>query len=344
MRPEETALEQRFHDALARDHQRAPEWMTRWDYQEGLKKRKRTYEDGVVSDFFRFGGAEDLLKWMSWFRNDYPDYINDARITALVEASKANDERVVRSMGLQLDAAVYDKRVGLNNAHDHVLAQAYPVPERARIRTVLDFGAGYGRQANLWTGQDADLCYIGMDAIVNSYCLQHLYYKGLGVPFTDYIDTPEPFKLDPIRSGIQHVPTWRSDLIPDASVDLVMCVQVLPELNSRLVRHMIGEFKRVLKPGGAFYIRDHAYTWKPTDNFDVESHLLANGFDLEYRAHVINDVEIHGIPRIWRKAHPEVIASRTRTWKQRVGQAVVDVDTLTGGGFKRTLRKLKGKA
>lgn len=342
MRPEEQALETRFHEAMELDRARAPEWMTRWDYQVGLRKRKRTYEDGVVSDFFKFGGAGDLLKWMSWFRTDYPDYINDVRIDELVRKSRENDQRVTGALGLTLDASTYDKRVGLNNAHDHLLPHAYPVPERARIRTVLDFGAGYGRQANLWTTQDADLCYIGMDAIVNSYCLQHLYYQGLGVPFTDYIDAPGAYRFER-GPGIQHIPTWRSDLIPDGAVDLVMCVQVLPELNSRLVRHMLGEFKRMLKPGGALYIRDHAYTWKPTDRFDVEKHLAGDGFDLEYRAHVINDVEIHGIPRIWRRSHPEVIASRTRTWRQRVDQAVVDVDTFTGGGFKRTLRKLKGK-
>lgn len=343
MRPEEQALEARFHEALKKDRARAPEWMTRWDYQMILKKRKRTYEDGVVSDFFQFGGAGDLLKWMSWFRTDYPDYINDERISGLVQKSRANDQRVMDALGLTLDTSVYDRRVGLNNAHDHLLPRSYPVPERARIRTLLDFGAGYGRQANLWTTQDADLCYIGMDAIVNSYCLQHLYYKGLGVPFTDYIDSPSTFSFQQ-KAGVQHIPTWRSDLVPDGSVDLVMCVQVLPELNSRLVRFMLGEFKRMLKPGGALYLRDHAYTWKPTGAFDVEQYLGSNGFDLEFRAHIINDVDIHGIPRIWRKALPEVIASRTRTWKHKLDQAVVDVDALTGGGFKRTLRKLKGKA
>lgn len=342
MRPDELALEARFNEALIKDRARAPEWMTRWDYQAGLRKRKRTYEDGMVGDFFTFGGAGDLVKWMSWFRSDYPDYINDERMARLVNASRANDERITKALGLNLQGSIYDKRVGLNNAHDHLLPQSYPVPERARIRTLLDFGAGYGRQANLWTTQDADLCYIGMDAIVNSYCLQHLYYRALGVPFTDYIDAPDTYHFER-KAGIHHIPTWRSDLIPDGSVDLVMCVQVLPELNSRLVRHMLDEFKRMLKPGGALYIRDHAYTWKPTDNFDVEGHLVATGFDLEFRAHVINDVEIHGIPRIWRKALPDVIASRTRTWKQRLDQALVDVDTMTGGGFKRTLKKLKGR-
>jgi SAM-dependent methyltransferase len=343
MRPEDPALQQRFNDALARDRQRAPEWMARWDHREGLKKRKRTYEDGVVSDFFTFGGAPDLWKWMSWFLTDYPDYIKDQRMMKLVSASRANDERITRSLGLELDKAVYDKRVGLNNAHDHLLPQSYPMPERVRIRTVLDLGAGYGRQAHLWTTQDADLCYNGMDAIVNSYCLQHLYCKALGVPFTDYIDPPSTFSIQQ-KAGVQQIPSWRSDLVPDGSVDLVMCVQVLPELNSRLVRFMLGEFKCMLRPGGSHYLRDHACTWKPKGNFDVEQYLGSNGFNLEFRANIMNDVDIHGIPRIWRKALPEVIASRTRTWKHKLDQAVVDVDALTGNGIKRTLRKLKRKA
>ena len=88
MTGEEQDLEKRFHAALKRDVKRAPDWMVRWDYQRTLKRRKRTYEDGVVSDFFTFGGAEDLLKWMHWFRTDYPDFIRDERIAGLIEAMR----------------------------------------------------------------------------------------------------------------------------------------------------------------------------------------------------------------------------------------------------------------
>lgn len=339
---DEQALEQRFQQALQRDAAKAPDWMVRWDYQRILAKRKRNYEDGVVNDFLRFGGAEDLVKWMNWFRQDYPDFVQDERIAQWVKVSRANDERVLRALGLTADMSVYDRRVGLNNAHDLLFPLAIPVPVRNRITTVLDLGAGYGRQANLWTTQVSGMRYIGMDAIVNSYCLQHLYYKALSPGgINDYIDEPERFS---VREGINHLPTWRTDLLADDSVDLVMCVQVLPELNARLVAHLIGEFRRMLKPGGALYIRDHGYTWKPTGRFDVERHLAASGFDLEYKAHVINDVDIHGIPRIWRKTDPRVRGARTRTMKHRVDQAIIDIDTITGGRFKRAARKLKGKA
>jgi SAM-dependent methyltransferase len=340
----EQELEKRFHAALKRDAAHAPDWMTRWDYQRIVKKRKRKAEADVIEDFTQFGGAADLPRWMDWFRTDYPDYIADERIGPRTEESRKNDAHILKALGQPFKEDHYDKRVGLNNAHDHLIPQLLPVPERNRLKTVLDFGAGYGRQANLWTTQDPALCYVGMDAIVNSYCLQHLYYEALAAGrIHDYIDDPANFRFTPGTAGIHHIPTWRSDLIPDNSVELVLCVQVLPELNAKLVKHMLAEFHRILKPGGALYIRDHAYTWKPTGSFDVEQHLAGHGFELAFKAHVINDTDIHGIPRIWRKTDPRVLAARTRTLKHKIEQTVVDIDTLTGGGFKRAVRKFKGK-
>ncbi|HRH37504.1 MAG TPA: hypothetical protein PK760_04120, partial [Flavobacteriales bacterium] len=157
---EEGAIAQRFHDALKRDSSRAPDWMVRWDYQRIMKKRKRASLEGVVDDFFAFGGAGDLVKWMGWFREDYPDFIGDEHVASMVGTSRANDDAVLKKLGLAADLSAYEKRVGINNAHDFILPSAIPVPLRNRIRTVLDFGAGYGRQANLWSTQVKDVRYI----------------------------------------------------------------------------------------------------------------------------------------------------------------------------------------
>ncbi|MGL4598105.1 MAG: class I SAM-dependent methyltransferase [Bacteroidia bacterium] len=337
-------LESRFYEVLSKDKRFAPSWLVDWNYQKILKKRKVQYEDGVVSDFFEFKGQEELVRWMNWFTSDYPDYMKTPEVLSLIEKSRKNDQRVLESFDLNYDFSNYDLRVGINNAHDFLLPQIYPVPERNRIHTVLDFGAGYGRQANLWTSERNDVCYIGMDAIVTSYCLQNLYYKSLGKDrFQDYVEQPESFRFDPKQAGLWHIPTWRTDLIPDASLDLVMCVQVLPELSPRLVRHMIRQFARVLKPGGAFYIRDHAYTWKPTGGFDVEEFIQSQGFVLEYKAYIINNKDIHGIPRIWRKKDPLVEAAQTQTFKMIAKQFAEDIDTYTGGRLRKTIQKLKKK-
>ena len=102
---------------------------------------------------------------------------------------------------------------------------------------------------------------------------------------------------------------------------------------------MFDVFKRVLRPGGMLYIRDHAYTWKPAGKADTEPLLLEQGFSLEFKPHIINDKDLHGVPRIWRKNDPEVIQSVTMTAAAKKKQLIEDVDTLTGG----MLRKIKKK-
>lgn len=334
-------IEERFFEVFASDRDKfIQKWLVSWDYQEKRKKRKHAYQEAIADDFFSFNGKADLVKWMNWFEKDYPDYLPETLTQPLVQKSLANDQKIFRDLGLQSDWVNYEKRIGLNNAHDSLFPQLYPVPDYAENRVVLDFGAGYGRQANLWARENS--VYIGMDAIVNSYCLQNLYYSSLGQPFTEYLDDPSAFKVDVQKSGIYHLPTWRTDLIPDNSVDLVMCVQVLPELNSKLVKHMISQFQRMLKPGGMLYLRDHGHTWKPAGSINVDNHLKKTGFVLEFVPHLRNDIDLHGLVRIWRKPNPDVVNSWKRTRKEKKRQFIENMDTLLGGGLTKLKRKIKG--
>ncbi len=333
------SLENKFLSALEKDRVRfIKKWLVSWDYQETRKKRGVKYDDSLPADFFRYNGPEDLVKWMNWFQSDYKDYLPSSLVDPLIKRSRTNDEKILNSLGLNTDWSAYDKRVGLNNAHDFIFPQLYPAPDRYKIRNVIDFGAGYGRQANLWACHIEGM-FVGIDAIPNSYCLQQVYYKALGLPFSDYMDAPDNFSIPKTGKGIFHIPTWRTDLLPENTFDLVMCVQVLPELNSTLVSHMFDVFQRVLKPGGILYIRDHTYTWKPAGKLDTESVLADKGFSLEFKAHIINDKDLHGVPRIWRKNDPEVIRSVTMTAEAKKKQLLEDADALSGG----LLRKLKKK-
>lgn len=291
-----TPVEELFLQALKADKAYTKTWIVSWNYQKIMSRRKVKYNSAVISNFFGFKGASELTQWMNWFLAYYPDYIQNDAIRALVAKSRTTDERLLKQQGLDYVWTMCDNRIGINNAHDFMLPQVYPVPKRNRNKAVPDSGAGYGRQANLW--HDQPVAYIGMDWIINSYCLQNIYYKTLTDNVTDYIDNPAAFRFDAGKPGIYHLPMWHLNLIPDNSLDLVMCVQVLPELGPRLVRYLVKQFERILKPGGAWYIRDHAYAWKPTGNFDLEAYLPENGFTLEYKAHIINDKDNHGVPRI----------------------------------------------
>jgi len=152
-----------------------------------------------------------------------------------------------------------------------------------------------------------DLVYCGVEAIENGYCCQNLYYKAASLlRVSDYIEDPERFRIT-AAPGIYHLPTWRCDLLPSDFFDLIIAVQVLPELKDRLALHLLELFKRCLKVGGALYIRDHDLRFLPashTHTLDLHELLPSFGFQLEFRPYVYDLEEIHGVPRLWRKTDP----------------------------------------
>jgi len=85
------------------------------------------------------------------------------------------------------------------------------------------------------------------------------------------------------------------------------------------------------------YIRDNAYSWKPAGKVNVEKCLKKNNFTLECKPHVIDKVDIFGVPRIWRKTDPEVMNSQLFGFDHKINQLLIDIDAFSGGN----LRKIK---
>lgn len=329
-----------FDAAMSADSSRHIKgWMTEWTYQEKEHARKSTA--GREQPFDVYSGASDLLKWFNWSSESVkPDYFDDAQVAPLVDTCVQYDIPLLERHGFDCDVAAHARGVARYNAQDFLLQHAYAAPAGQRINRILDFGAGYGRQACLWTRTVENCVYVGMDAIPRSYCLQHFYYSHLGIPLHDYAVAPNEFHVED-RPGIYHLPTWRADLLPTGFFDMVTCVQVLPELNAPLVRHMISVFARVLRDGGALYIRDHGDAWRPANQLNIDRALERAGFVLEFQPHVRDRIDLHGIPRIWRKKNPEVVASQRRSWRSAVTQVLLDADARLGGALTRFRGKLR---
>jgi SAM-dependent methyltransferase len=294
-------IEKHFHLTYEKDKGKyIKKWMVSWDYQDKYRKNSQNHLVGFPSKFYRYSGPCELIKWFNWISHQKrPDYFSDEDIEPLVEISREYDFKLLESLSLEFDRQKYDECIGRYNAQDYLFQNMYPTPERYKINNILDFGAGYGRQANIWTQRNGNIVYVGMDAIPLAYCLQHLYYSHLDLPYLDYVLDPFSFKINK-SAGIYHLPTWRYDLLPDSFFDIITCVQVLKELNLKLVRHLIKHFHRALKPGGILYIRDDP-TWKPVYNVDINKCLEKEGFTIEFNPFVKQGTDIHGIPRIWRK-------------------------------------------
>lgn len=316
------------------------DWMVNWAYQDKLIQRNIKYDDELPEDFYTYNGPQDLLGWYNWQKSVKPDYFDPNRINDLIAKSRKYDSELISKYQLDFDYKYYDQCIGRNNAEDYILANFYPMQGPSKGKRVLDFGAGYGRQANLWTQEeDEELVFVAVDAIPKSYCLQHLYYSNSDRPLTEYAVEREKFKLDEHSKGIYHLPTWRFDLIPDNYFDRIVVVQVLHELNEPLTKYVLNQFKRILKDTGVLYLRDHMNTWRPTHTLDVDNYLKNNGFTLEFQPHIEDKKDLHGIPRMWRKTNPKVLEQKKISFKQRFYEFKVNVDAKTGGQLKKLFKK-----
>lgn len=169
------------------------------------------------------------------------------------------------------------------------------------LHTVLDFGSGIGRQAFLWSHLRSDVKLYSVDAIESLYLLQAEAYRRLfGRRVVEYFNEPS-FDSALAAAGtdaVVHLPTWRVSAIPNASVDLLICVQVLQELRETTVNYLLNEFRRIVRPGGLLYIRDKEF-WTPVHKIRVGRSLLTDGWRLVFRYPGDEGTEIAGVPRLW---------------------------------------------
>jgi hypothetical protein len=191
--------------------------------------------------------------------------------------------------------------VDIRNAEDYRFQDLYPRPQRWQARRLLDFHPGLGRQVNIWCQEVPGLVYCAMESDEAAYVAQWDYVRRANVlPVMDYIAEPRDFAIRE-QAGIYHLPTWRFDLLPPGFFDMILCVDVLPYLSQRLIRHMLPLFHRCLATGGGLYIRDDA---DAAFDHELERTLSQLGFVLEFRPYLFPGEDIHGLPRLWRKVDP----------------------------------------
>ena len=291
----------RFRHVLARDRARLgfDDDLARWLLVEPAQLPSTGDPDVAGYD-----GPEHLRRWFGWAAPfAFPDWFLE-QDGAVVARIAARDAACLDRLGV--DRADLDlAHLARYSAQDHWLVRADAGAALPRPRVVLDLGPGHGRLANPFLhGPDRAAALVAVEGIAGPYLTQRAYYAGLGLQVADYLDTDVPDEFDPVRLAathdVIHLPTWRLDLVPEASVDLVLAVQVLRELPAPTVRFVLDHLRRVVRPGGGLYVRDHGeghdLTGLPTDEL-----VVAHGFAPTWAPPVRDRVDLHGVPRVWRR-------------------------------------------
>src|SRR5690606_32990591 len=146
----------RFRETLARDRDagHVPDWMVGWLYKD-----QTSWID--FDDYQGPGQLLDLLRWSSW--KPPTCYLDTPDFHRYVDASIAFDAALLARQGLQAEPAAL-RDTAVLNAMDYLFCNSYPMPPDRRATRVLDFGAGHGRQYNLWSQFGGLDQYLAMDA------------------------------------------------------------------------------------------------------------------------------------------------------------------------------------
>ncbi len=340
---------ERFHaqreSDIRAEHQFVPGARAIWP----LSSRMHKYYDGMFED------------WLKWWSPEVcgSTILGHEKLGYPISKSWVDESRSVHRhlcdalLDEPLDPSAHEI-IDAENATDYWFQTML-----GGAKTVLDFGAGYGRQAILWSKLSHSLSFTAVDGIEGPYLLQNRVLRNLeDSHFVEYFDAPDTFKITPPvaeTKTIFHLPTWRLDLLPSASFDLIICSQVLQELDQSLVVPLLGEFRRILAPQGRLYIRDHE-EYRPAHKIHIGKTLLKGGWRLVFRYPGIDKHDIHGIPRMWRYTGEDNsdLISLTSIWKRRLWLAAPwtrqwsDTKSAKHGTFRkglwRYLRKGKPRA
>jgi hypothetical protein len=166
----------------------------------------------------------------------------------------------------------------------------------------IDVGGGWGRLGMAWAAIGCSSVAV-VDSIEQPYVLQHLYLRAVPeARFQELLDRDE-VEIDLLRfKGITHFPLWQLPRVKARSVDVVSGVQILREVSRAMIFFLVDELKRVLRPGGIFYVRDNDHTYSEGCMHDVKitEYLLEQGFTLALDSSLVQGQDIHGVPRIFR--------------------------------------------
>lgn len=254
---------------------------------------------GITNDYKGIQSSIDYVIAFisqSLFAKNFLDIDNE-----LFNRSKQITAQILENWGYKEKHEYYSD---MSNAFDyHFIFYPERVNEISRIDRVLDFGSGYGRQANLFTDKVSQ--YWATDAIENSYKTQTNYLQELAQikkkNFFEYMKTPFDRTDTKKEKGIFHIPAWNLEKLEREYFDLIICSHILPELTEKSFELAFKQIMSLIRPGGFLYIRDHGLRWQPGHLYDADMILLENGFVPEYCIYARDKNDIHGIPRIYRK-------------------------------------------
>jgi putative sugar O-methyltransferase len=143
------------------------------------------------------------------------------------------------------------------------------LPKGLSIRRVCELGAGYGRTANVLLTNHPDWRYVIVDIPPALYVSQR-YLSSLHPnkrifkwrPFQSYDQIREEFEA----AELAFLLPSQIEMLPDGCLDLFVNISSLHEMRIDQIRYYFDQIRRMLRPGGCFYLKQWKVSRIPFEN------------------------------------------------------------------------------
>ena len=290
-----------------------------WAYGELMNRigNPFTWVDGEqIESIGSFASRVGLFQYLAMSGEIYPTpkdiYVNDhdemeARI------AKKLDKTIKKLVPFltSLDIDYYIAGTANVKVQDYAAIRTW-AKDLPREPRHLDVGPGLGANA-IYSTLGFNSYYISIEANPTSYDVQRQFLRTLTSDDEKFLDLVDCNSFGLSEGSIKKelnstnhyrfklLPSWNFSFLDDSSIDLASATWVLNEINQAGISWLLHQISRCLKIGGYFYIRDSHLRKPMRHSLDYDVALGEIGFEQVAILEVKNRINMHGIPRIYRK-------------------------------------------
>jgi len=300
-----------------------------WIFADRWSRIGHPYEwvDGDKTPaMYKEPGSLAVVQYLSMFYEEYPalDEIKTSDYDEMGEYLENEFRRILMNFAPFMDSqnsAVfqhYVKCMAQRRLQDYSFCKKFCKDLPSAVKH-LDYGPGLGSHA-VYSLKGFNSTYYGTDASPISYSVQRQVFRTLLKGSPGYLDTIdcENFCLpeNAIRQElnhqdkyrVKHFPSWHLPLLSDGTCDLITATWMLNEITPAGILWLLSHATRVLKKGGYFYIRDSRNLKPSRHQINYDNWLIELGFECVKELKVVNRVDMHGVPRVYRNVKGEKVS------------------------------------
>lgn len=210
-----------------------------------------------------YNSKYNLLQWLDRWTKERAKNILVDDLVELNEDEREfieNMRKIYYSLANSISSTYKDFDYSYGGAYETIFDYRYINKYLNGNFNIVDFGAGDGRHGSAFSLNNNQGLYFAVDVMEFLYILQNTLFSHISsenfYEILDYELENRELKINEIQDkSIIHLPSWKTTVIENSSIDLILANHILDELTKFDLYNFLDFAKRVVSENGIVYSR-----------------------------------------------------------------------------------------